>query len=46
VDPVDAPLGELAAGAHRLTISIPGAQAIDGDKMNHWLVSAYIVWTE
>ena len=46
VDPVDAPLGELAAGAHRLTISIPGAQAIDGDKMNHWLVSAYLVWEE
>ena len=46
VDPVDIPLGELAAGAHRLVISIPGAQAIDGDKMNHWLVSAYLVWEE
>ena len=46
VDPVDVPLGELAAGAHRMTISIPGAQAIDGDKMNHWLVSAYLVWEE
>ena len=46
VDPVDIPLGELAAGAHRLTVSIPGAQAIDGDKMNHWLVSAYLVWEE
>jgi len=46
VDPVDVPLGELAAGAHRLTVSIPGAQAIDGDKMNHWLVSAYLVWEE
>jgi hypothetical protein len=45
-EPYDAPLGELAAGMHRLTISIPGAQAIDGDKMNHWLVSAYLVWEE
>ena len=46
VDPIDIPLGELAAGMHRLTISIPDAQAIDGDKMNHWLVSAYLVWEE
>jgi isocitrate dehydrogenase len=23
-----------------------GAQPIDGDKMNHWLVSAYLVWEE
>ena len=45
-DPVDIPLGGLAAGAHRFTISIPGAQAIDGDKMNHWLVSACLVWEE
>ena len=44
--PYDAPLGELAAGMHRLTISIPNAQPIDGDKMNHWLVSAYLVWEE
>ena len=45
-EPYDAPLGELAAGMHRLTISIPNAQPIDGDKMNHWLVSAYLVWEE
>ena len=45
-EPYDAPLGELAAGMHRVTISIPNAQAIDGDKMNHWLVSAYLVWEE
>ena len=45
-EPYDAPLGELAAGMHRLTISIPDAQPIDGDKMNHWLVSAYLVWEE
>ena len=44
VPPLTADLGPLAAGAHRLTVSIPGAQSIDGDKMNHWLVSAYIVW--
>ena len=46
VEPVSVPLGELAAGAHRLTISIPGAQPINGDEMNHWLVSAYLVWDE
>lgn len=46
VDPVYVPLGELAAGMHRLTVSIPGAQEIDGDKMNHWLVSACLVWEE
>lgn len=45
-EPIDIPLGELAAGMHRFTLSIPGAQAIDGDKMNHWLVSAYLVWEE
>ncbi len=45
-EPYDAPLGELAAGMHRLTISIPDAQPIVGDKMNHWLVSAYLVWEE
>ncbi|MBR3074497.1 MAG: hypothetical protein IKH11_01900 [Bacteroidales bacterium] len=45
-EPHDVPLGELAAGMHRFTISIPGAQPIEGDKMNHWLVSAYLVWEE
>ena len=44
VEPEDIPLGDLAAGAHRITFSIPGAQPIDGDKMNHWLISAYIVY--
>lgn len=33
------------AGKHTLRFSIPTAQAADGDKMNHWLVSAYIVLT-
>lgn len=46
VDPVIVPLEDLAAGAHRLTISIPGAQPRDGEKMNFWLTSAYLVWEE
>ena len=46
VEPFCIPLGELAAGAHRLTISIPGAQPINGDEMNHWLISSYLVWEE
>ena len=35
-----------AAEKNPLIIELPGAQAIDGDKMNHWLVSAYLVWEE
>lgn len=31
------------AGKHTLRFSIPTAQPADGDKANHWLVSAYIV---
>ncbi|TAJ11965.1 N-glycanase [Marinilabiliaceae bacterium JC017] len=31
-------------GMHTFTFSIPQAQAIDGEKMNHWLISAYLVW--
>jgi hypothetical protein len=43
VPPVEIPLKGLTAGQHSLTISIPEAQAIDGDKLNHWLISAYLV---
>lgn len=48
VNPVVVPLEDLAAGAHRLTISIPTAQPLSHEKneMNFWLVSAYLVWTE
>ena len=46
VAPVDIPLKNLSKGKHTFTLSIPKAQRIDGDKMNHWLVSAYTVWDE
>jgi len=36
----------IGAGNHTFTFSIPEAQAIDGDKLNHWLISAYLVWEE
>lgn len=34
----------LKPGKHTFTVSIPEAQAVDGNKLNHWLVSAYLVW--
>ena len=37
---------DIKAGEHTLTISIPKAQAIDNNKLNHWLVSSYLVWEE
>ena len=46
VEPYEVDLGSLAAGAHRFAISIPDAQPIAGDELNHWLVSAYLVWDE
>ena len=46
VDPYEVPLGALAAGAHRFSISIPDAQPSVDEEMNHWLVSAYLVWDE
>lgn len=39
-------IGTLASGRHTFTVNIPEAQAIDKDKLNHWLVSAYLVWEE
>lgn len=43
--PVEVPL-EQGAGEHTFTVSIPEAQPAEGDKLNHWLVSAYLVWEE
>jgi hypothetical protein len=43
VIPVEIALPELTPGKHSMSISIPKAQAIEGNKMNHWLVSAYLV---
>jgi len=46
VAPYSVLLENLSPGDHILNIAIPKAQASEGDKMNHWLVSAYIVWDE
>jgi hypothetical protein len=46
VAPYSVLLENLSPGDHTLNIAIPKAQASEGDKMNHWLVSAYIVWDE
>lgn len=43
VAPMVVDLGNLKAGAHDVRIKIP-ATPIDGDKLNHWLVSAYITY--
>lgn len=37
-------LGELKAGNHTFTVDIPDAQPVNGNELNHWLVSAYLVW--
>lgn len=46
VVPVEVNLPTLAAGNHTLTISIPESKSIEENKLNHWLVSAYLVWEE
>lgn len=46
VPPVEINLPTLAAGEHTLTISIPESKSIEENKLNHWLVSAYLVWEE
>lgn len=46
VVPETAELGDLKAGTHTFTVSIPEAQPVKGNELNHWLVSAYLVWEE
>lgn len=46
VPPVEVQLPHLTAGNHTLTISIPESKSIEENKLNHWLVSAYLVWEE
>lgn len=41
--PESAVLPTFTAGRHTLRFSIPDATAAEGDKLNHWLVSAYLV---
>lgn len=44
--PEEVKLDGLAAGNHSFSIAIPKSQPVKGDEMNHWLVSAYLVWNE
>lgn len=46
VTPETIMLNNIKVGSHTLTISIPKAQAAKGNELNHWLVSAYLVWEE
>lgn len=39
-------LPNLTSGKHTIKFSIPQAQQIKGNELNHWLVSAYLVWEE
>lgn len=43
VKPMVVNLGDLKAGDHTLKIKIP-ATPVDRDKLNHWLVSAYLTY--
>jgi hypothetical protein len=45
VKPFVVDLGDLKKGNHTLKISIPATEATE-DKLNHWLVSAYITYEE
>ncbi|MEG1954970.1 MAG: PNGase F N-terminal domain-containing protein [Mucinivorans sp.] len=45
VTPEMVPLQNVGAGNHSLRVSIPKAQTNKGDELNHWLVSAYIVYS-
>ena len=46
VTPEEIDLQGINPGSHTLTISIPESTAISDNKLNHWLVSAYLVWEE
>ena len=46
VIPEEVELKDIQPGHHKLTVSIPEAAEVDGNKLNHWLVSAYLVWDE
>jgi hypothetical protein len=43
VEPVTINLPTLAPGKHKVRFSIPKAQVTDGNKLNHWLVSSYVI---
>jgi len=37
---------DIQSGQHEFTFSIPEAQPMLEDEMNHWLISAYLTWEE
>ena len=43
VEPMVVKLSDLKAGSHALRIKIP-ATPVEGEKLNHWLVSAYLTY--
>ncbi len=45
VDPIVVELGDMEAGEHELKIGI-GATKAENEKLNHWLVSAYLTYEE
>ncbi|RHJ90349.1 N-glycanase [Bacteroides sp. AM07-16] len=46
VIPEEIELTDIQPGKHSFTVSIPDAQEMKGDELNHWLVSAYLIWEE
>lgn len=46
VTPEEINLQGIKHGSHTLKISIPESTPISDNKLNHWLVSAYLVWEE
>ena len=46
VVPEETLVGDLTAGKHTFKVCIPEAEPVEGHKLNHWLVSAYLVWEE
>ena len=44
--PEEVELNNIQPGEHSFTVSIPDAQEIKENDLNHWLVSAYLIWDE
>ncbi|MBP9506976.1 MAG: N-glycanase [Bacteroides sp.] len=42
--PEEVALFTLSPGKHTFTVNIPESQKINGNELNHWLVSAYLIW--
>ncbi|MDO5572166.1 MAG: PNGase F N-terminal domain-containing protein [Bacteroidales bacterium] len=44
ITPVEIDLKDVNHGKHKLFISVPEAAPAEGEKLNHWLMSAYLIW--